>query len=312
MTCYHPVNAWLHKTKLNPKTGKKILVFSPPPDLGDYTQISVACGRCIGCRLDYSKNWAMRCYHESKLYKDNVFLTLTYDDDHVPWSDQTGEQTLVLRDLQLFWKNLRKDGVKLRYFACGEYGDLTYRPHYHSIVFGFKPADLELTGCSKLGFNYYKSNYLDSVWKLGHVLVADVSFDTCAYVARYVTKKVYGEHADQYYQGIKKEFCVMSRRPGIGHDYYLKYGKDWYAYDQLSICDNGHVRRLKPCKYYDTLFDLDNHDQMEVIKERRLNASLSKLAENCVSGRMDQREEFKKDQTKSLKRSKTDVDFCGL
>lgn len=304
MTCYHPLTAWQSK-KRNPNTGKSMVVFSPPGRIGDYTQISVACGQCIGCRLDYSKVWAMRCYHESKLHNKNCFITLTYDDAHVPWSSFTGEQTLFPKHLTDFWKRLRKKAgdTKLRYFACGEYGDETNRPHYHAIIFGYDFDDKQLFKSSNLGFNYYISDTLVETWRFGQCTCCDVSYDTCAYVARYVVKKLNGELGKEKYEGIEKEFCRMSRRPGIGKGYYDKYHDDWYSYDKLTIIDNGRTRTLKPCRYYDSLYDLSNHEDLELIKKVRIQKAMNKLPELCVSGRDDAREVFKICQTKSLKRS---------
>ena len=170
-----------------------MVVFSPPTNIGEYRCIHVPCGQCLGCRLDYSRMWAVRCYHESQLHDKNMFITLTYDDEHVPWSAVTGEQTLVKKDLQLFWKRLRKHfdklGIKIRYYGAGEYGDYTNRPHYHAIVFGCDMDDKQLYKLSELGFPYYVSDTLDKIWEKGQCLVADVSVDTCAYVARYVVKE---------------------------------------------------------------------------------------------------------------------------
>ena len=273
--------------------------------MGDYRSIQVPCGQCIGCRLDYSKMWAMRCYHESRLHKHNCFITLTYDDEHVPWSSVTGEQTLVKRDLQLFWKSLRKKfpDDKIRYFACGEYGDTTFRPHYHAIIFGIDFADKLLYKRSGLGFNYYISPLLAETWKAGNSTCCDVSFDTCAYVARYVVKKLSGELGKEKYEGIEKEFCVMSRRPGIGKDWICNNFADVYPYDEVVTFDNGRKRILKPARYYDSLYDIDHHAELEVIKAKRLDRASRCFEENAVAGRMDQREEFKKLQTQFLKRS---------
>ena len=289
-----------------------MVVFSPPGNIGDYTMINVACGQCIGCRLAYSSMWAMRCFHESKLHDHNTFVTLTYNDANVPWSGITGEQTLFPKHLTDFWKRLRKrfSDRKIRYFACGEYGDETYRPYYHAIIFGLDFDDKQLLKRSDLGFNYYISNTLDQTWSFGQCTCCDVSFDTCAYVARYVVKKLSGDLAKDKYEGIEKEFCRMSRKPGIGKDYYEQYHHDWYAYDHLCISDQGRIRHLKPCRYYDNLFDLTNHEDLELIKAKRVDAAMSKMEENVVIGRLDDREEFLKERTKSLKRSNVDVNLC--
>lgn len=303
MTCFNPISAWQHKIRKS-NTGKSIVVFKPPSDIGNYRSIQVPCGQCIGCRLAYSQAWAARCFHEMRMHEKNCFVTLTYSDDNVPWSNITGEQTLVKRDLQLFWKSLRKahPDIKIRYFAAGEYGDITNRPHYHAIIFGFDFDDKKLYKLSKMGFPYYISDELDRIWKLGQCTVANVSFDTCAYVARYVVKKLNGELGREKYEGIEKEFCCMSRRPGIGADWFAKYHADVYPYDEVVICDNGRTRLIKPPRYYDNLYGDCDSVSLERIKEKRLVAAERHAAENSVAGRLDQRAEFKNEQIKFCKR----------
>ena len=157
MVCYHPITAYqLRQCKSN---GKKAIVFGAPPTQ-PFDVVNLPCGQCIGCRLERSRQWAVRCMYEASLHTCNSFLTLTYDDDHIRWSPVTGEQTLYKRDLQLFMKRLRKhlEPLKVRFFACGEYGDNTYRPHYHVILFGYDfRSDRRLYKLSNAGFPYYIS-----------------------------------------------------------------------------------------------------------------------------------------------------------
>ena len=147
-----------------------------------YSYLQLPCGQCGGCRVERSRQWAMRCVYESSLHADNCFITLTYADNPI---------TLRDKDLTNFWKRLRqKLGVKsLRYFACGEYGEQFSRPHYHACVFGWRPCDLELLSVRD-SISLYKSRFLSDTWGLGHVTVGDVTFESAAYVARYVLKKV--------------------------------------------------------------------------------------------------------------------------
>lgn len=303
MTCYHPISAWQHKFKRNSKTGKSMVVFTPPADIGNYRSIHVPCGQCIGCRLDYSRQWAQRCYHELSLYDKNCFITLTYDDDHVPWSSKTGEQTLFKRDLQLFWKSLRKKIGKFRYFACGEYGDDTYRPHYHAIIFGFDFPDKQLFKCNRNGDYLYISDLLFETWKKGQCLVGNANYDTAAYVARYVVKKLNGPLGKEKYEGIEKEFVVMSRRPGIGRYWYDKYKSDLFPSDDCIVQSYGRFRRVRPAKYYSNLYDIDDPASMEQIKLKRQRGAEKGFEEQAQCGRLDAMEEFKVLQTTKLKRS---------
>lgn len=306
MVCYHPLTAYqLKKSKPN---GKKAIVFSPPGIGQSYDVIQLPCGQCIGCRLERSRQWAIRCMHEASFHSSNCFLTLTYDDEHIRWSSITGEQTLFKRDLQLFMKRLRKYvfPLKVRFFACGEYGDITFRPHYHVILFGFDFPDKRLYKLSSAGFPYYISDTLNKLWSLGYCLVANVTFDSCAYVARYVTKKLNGEAGKLKYEGIQPEFINMSRRPGIGSDWFNKYHSDVYPYDRVIIVDNDKVRKLRPPRYYDKLYDDMNHDEMELIKLKRVAQAQLHEQELSVAGRLEAKEKFKLAQIKSLTRSKTD------
>ena len=130
MPCYSPLIAWRAK-HINP-SGKTSLVFNQRDAAQPDDPVQLPCGQCIGCRLEKSRQWAMRIAHESSLYDQNCFLTLTFSDEHLPQNLSVSK-----RDLQLFMKRLRKHFAprKIRFFQCGEYGELNMRPHYHSILF---------------------------------------------------------------------------------------------------------------------------------------------------------------------------------
>lgn len=223
-------------------SGKHGVAFKMGAD-GCATPILLPCGKCIGCRLDKSREWALRCMMELKTCKGiAIFVTLTYNESRVPMTyyadPDTGlalpALTLRLDDLQRFWKRLRKSlpDTKVRYFACGEYGERTLRPHYHAIIFGYYPDDLSVYQVCDTT-TYYKSDFLDRVWNAGNVLVAPVNFNTCAYVARYTAKK-YMTLDDSFFDShnLEKPFLVMSRRPGIGWDYMQEH---------MSYFDSGKI-----------------------------------------------------------------------
>lgn len=161
----------------------------------------VPCGQCIACRLNYAKMWSIRMMDELKTHPSGTasFVTLTYDDEHLP-----SDESLVKRDLQLFFKRLRKHR-EVRYFACGEYGDTFGRPHYHAIIYGISPnLDKEL---------------VSKCWKNGLVNLGTVTYDSCCYVAKYMTKKLRGKALEEALlkdPSFKNEFVLMSRNPGIG------------------------------------------------------------------------------------------------
>lgn len=221
----------------------------------------IPCGQCIGCRLERSRQWALRCVHEAKDHDKNCFITLTYDPKFLP---KTG--TLVKKDLQLFMKRLRKKyGEKIRFFACGEYGDKGERPHYHACIFNHDFEDKTLWSV-RGEVNLYKSEELQKLWPFGFSTVGEVTFESAAYVARYCTKKITGEAAEEHYKGKIPEFVNMSRRPGIGRIHYDRYYKDIYSID--GVVRNG--LKLRPPKYYDKLYDAQFPQKMKEVKDKRI------------------------------------------
>lgn len=165
--------------------------------------MSVPCSKCESCLAAASLQWAIRCHHEASLHEKNCFVTLTYDDDHLP-----SDGRLRPKDLSDFWKRLRHS-TSLRYFACGEYGDNTRRPHYHALMFG---VDF-LGGAQPVTDKLYTHEVLADAWGHGMVAVAELNMSTCCYVAGYATKKI----------GDPDTFVTMSKRPGIGHGWFDKF-----------------------------------------------------------------------------------------
>ncbi|QCS36266.1 replication initiator protein [Capybara microvirus Cap1_SP_200] len=230
-------------------------------------QVLLPCRKCQGCKLDYSRSWALRCVHESRLYKENCFITLTYDDLHLP-----SDRKLVKKDVQDFFKRLRfhlsKEGKTVRFFLVGEYGSRTKRPHYHAILFGFSPSDLVFAN-SRNGISVFRSNFLENCWSNGFVFVGSVTFESCAYVARYCLKKVETDPAF-------KEFSLMSRRPGIGKDYFNKFYLDFYNSDVCFIPNRKGLQKVKVPRYYDKLLADKDPFKLLDIKDKRIEA-MSKL-----------------------------------
>ena len=208
MSCYHPVPALRLGKGLKPKFFPRRVDYNIRTlreKFGD-DLLLLPCGHCVGCQIDKSREWAVRIMLEASLHQENCFLTLTFDDDHLP-----PEPTK--RPLQLFMKRLRKfvGNDKIRFFACGELGEHTDRFHLHVILFGYRFADEELLQRSSSGMMIYKSKTLDSIWQYGLSSIGEVTGQSASYVARYVMKKKL--------TGIDRgEFVVMSRRPGIGSD----------------------------------------------------------------------------------------------
>jgi len=263
----------------------------------------VPCGRCIGCRLDYAGMWAMRCVKEASLHEENTFLTLTYDEDSCPYSsipdpDGVVKPTLKPSHLRDFWKRLRKEigNERFRYYACGEYGERRGRPHYHAIVFGidFEDKVLEDTNPAT-GDKYYGSMLLDSVWGHGHCIIGDVSYESSSYVARYLIDKKTGNQALYYDEkGIEPEFCRMSRRPGIGADWFLRFKSDISAHDY--VVHDGRKRGLP--RYYSKLLEQVDPLRYEEVKEvRKKKADASYWRQKDLGAApLKQREKFKRAQ----------------
>lgn len=167
------------------------------------------CGQCIPCRINKRREWTHRILLEAAQTKDNCFLTLTYDDEHLPEGG-----TLVPRDLRLFFWRLRKK-MKFRYFGVGEYGDDSQRPHYHVALFGVQSCLRGLTSPRRNGTCCEVCDSMRLVWKNGNVYLGSLTEQSAAYIAGYVTKKMTA-HDDIRLNGRYPEFARMSLRPGIG------------------------------------------------------------------------------------------------
>lgn len=261
MPCYFPLTAY----KSNSNSSDKVSISFSRNDSNrgtiERSRLSLPCGQCVGCRLERSRQWAVRCVHEASLYEDNSFLTLTYDDDHLP-----RDGSLHVSDFQCFMKRLRKSIApkRVRYYHCGEYGETTGRPHYHALLFGYSSPDRKFF--SKRGENpIFTSDSMSKLWPLGFSVEGDVSFDSAAYVARYVMKKVTGEKADSHYQGRLPEYTTMSRRPGIGAGWFDKFKGDVYPRDGVIV--NG--KQTRPPRFYDNLLAKQDRSTLELAKIER-------------------------------------------
>lgn len=360
MPCYHPKKGFV--LGLN-ESGKKILKVVDynvdhieQDNNGSYRSVALfdrsdtcekiyrdyvvlPCGKCVGCKLDYSRQWADRCMLEMQYHNSTWFVTLTYDDDHIPTTyyaadQETGEAmraaTLSKRDLQLFFKRLRKNtGQQIRYFCAGEYGDQTKRPHYHCIIFGLELPEDDLTLYKiENGYHYFNSKIIDKAWSFcqrdefgkdipdtwsnaGYCVITECTWETAAYTARYCMKKAFSDQGEFYANfNLVPEFTQMSRRPGIAYQFYENNKDRIYSYDYLSISTPKGGRNIRPSKYYDRLFDIDNHERMCQIKdERRNHAETAQKNIELTTGRsfienLEEEEKAKLNKIKSLLRKK--------
>lgn len=280
MPCYHPLSAI--------RTFSGAVRFNRPRGAAYAEPLSLPCGQCVGCRLERSRQWAVRCMAEASLREENAFVTLTYSEECVP---QSG--SLVPRDLVLFLKRLRRriEPRKVRFFGCGEYGEETMRPHYHLLLFGYDfPDKVRIKGTAK-EYPEWTSETLDTTWGYGRTLIGSVSFESAAYVARYVVKKVTGSLAASHYRyadgnrwvELEPEFGRMSRRPGIGKGWLEMFGNEVYPND--SVISRGF--EAKPPRYFDVLAEEASPLEMFMVRRER---ELARKPQDCTEERLATRE----------------------
>jgi len=280
MPCYHPVPAW--------RTSAGDVVFVERGDI--VASLFLPCGRCTGCRLERSRQWAVRMMHEAQMHGRSSFVTLTYDDEHVD-----KRMSLNYNDFQLFMKRWRKRHGKVRFFCVGEYGGLNGRPHFHAAMFGVWPSDMKYWRKSESGHRLYRSKMVEDVWQKGNVEIGELTFESAAYMARYCLEKVNGDLAEDHYRRfdsesgevyyLTPEFCHMSLKPGIGASWFAKYG--YRVLDHDNVISNGHP--AKPPRYYDKLMERCAPDRFEELRAERA-ARAAEFADEGTDERLMVRE----------------------
>jgi hypothetical protein len=274
MACFHPLQAY--------QTSDGSIIFSERK--GDVVRsLSLPCGQCRGCRLERSRQWAVRCMHEASLHEQNCFITLTYDNDHCPT-----DRSLNYGDYQRFMKRFRKrfKDSTIRFYMAGEYGEKFERPHFHACIFGFNFPDRTLWKRTPSGALIYRSKLLEDLWPFGYSSIGDVTFESAAYVARYVMKKRTGKGVGDHYETtdfetgeIKDrvpEFNRMSLKPGIGFEWYRKFHSDIYPHDYVVI--NG--RESRPPKFYDKKFAEQFPEEFEALQFQRFVDAVDRFDDN--------------------------------
>lgn len=302
MTCYHPLIRVEDRSKrIRAKDGhyyNKAYIVSPEnfeleniANMAYTKREQIPCGECIGCRLEYAKEWATRGFLESLYWDQNYFITLTYDDDNIHMHDYVEDEegftytnngewggTLVPKQLQDFIKRIRiymdrNHGNKnIRYMACGEYGGETQRPHYHIIFFNLQLPTETFYQPRIINKNMYYQNYIiEKCWKFGFSNVCPSNWNTMNYVARYITKKVNGSQADKHYAelGQEKEFFRVSLKPGIGEQYYRDHWKEIYRDDKVYIINRAGSVAVQPPKYFDELLKREHPEEYERVRRKR-------------------------------------------
>ena len=291
MPCYHPILAYRSREVL--PSGKRGIVFNPNDGYSDL-KVTLPCGQCIGCRLERSRQWAIRCVHESQLHEQNCFITLTFNQANL-----NSEGSLVKADFQNFMKRLRRwaEPDKIRYFHCGEYGEISQRPHHHAILFGIDFPDKQLLQ-SERDVSLYTSPALDALWGLGLASIGEVTFESSAYVARYCTKKITGSAAEKAYRDRIPPYNTMSRKPGIASRWYDKYQRDVFPADNVVIRPDVICT---PPKFYDKLLEQTEPKEYKKIKSRRMAGADRRKDDNSLE-RLAVKEELKINQLEKCKR----------
>lgn len=293
MACFKPLDAW--------QCQDGSIVFVDSLRRNDIIRrLLLCCGQCVGCRLERSRQWAVRCMHEAQLHSANCFITLTYADAGV---------SLVYRDFQLFLKRLRRrfSGMRIRFYMCGEYGESHGRPHFHACVFGLDFLDKVYWGKSPGGSKLYVSEVLSELWTHGWCSVGEVTFESAAYVARYVMKKLTGD-GELVYRVLDldtgeivervKEFCHMSLKPGIGAGWLDKFRGD--VYPGGKVVARGVEARAP--KYYDRRYAAVKPVEFESLEYDRYLVGVERSADNTPE-RLLVREQVERARVSLLKRT---------
>lgn len=335
MTCFTPLQGF--ESQFLTKNGKR--QFTQNIDRArrinnKLVSMSAICHKCEGCRFAYSKQMAIRIMHEAQMHNGvSSFITLTYNDDHVPKHGSLD----YFGDWESFFKRLRKaiSPIRIRFYMIGEYGDLNLRPHYHAIIFGYNFPDAVVWDSHRDNV-LYRSPLLESLWtlpysseSLGYSSIGDVTTASAAYVARYSMKKNMGlfqvEGVEDYVTDegviltrprlsqryirydvhgnrieVAPERALMSRRPGIGKSWFDKYAEhDLYEKDYMHDSDGRIVRATA---YYDKLFSNLDPEWMEFLKYQRQQYQLAHV-DNLSPDRLFAQRELFLSKTKSLKRN---------
>lgn len=248
--------------------------------------VKIKCGQCYGCKRERMRQWAVRIMHETETAKASSFITCTYNNQSLP-----KDGSIDVRHWQLFCKKLRKRIGPFRYFHCGEYTDPppkgNLRPHYHAAIFGYDFPDREYFKSNKHGDPLYTSAFLEKTWGRGFCTVGNLDFNSAAYVAGYTLKKITGKKAKAHYNGRKPEYVTMSRRPGLGTEWFNKFHKDVYPRDE--VITRGHPTR--PPRFYDDLFTKMDETSMATIKQIRADEARTRF-EETTPARLAVRENF--------------------
>lgn len=259
--CTSPVDAYWSAARN--ENGRRFPVFNKADGMTD-RPFKLKCNNCTECRIQYAQSWAVRVMNEKQLHQHSTYITLTYE--NLP-----DNQSLNHRHYQLFMKRLRKQhGAGIKFFMCGEYGDNTDRPHYHAILFGLDFNDRKRWKKNKQGDDLYISQKLDNLWQLGHCSLGAVTYQSAAYVSRYVTKKITGKDAAAKYGIRQAPYCRPSTGSrsgkGIGYNWWQKYRDE--AIRNRGIVMDGKLRPIP--RYYLKLLETEDPQLAAKLRNERI------------------------------------------
>lgn len=272
----------------------------------------IPCSRCISCRLEYAREWAVRCVLEATQYENNCFVTLTYDDEHI------GDNRLNYRDFQLFMKKLRKtQNEPISYMVTGEYGDRRKRAHWHAIIFNWRPRDAEKKYISELNCQVWESETLTKIWGNGIAEFGDVTFQSAAYVARYSLKKLtHGKDHDQW-----KPIHKKSSHHAIGKKYFLENYKHIIDRGAVVLPDGSTapipryfqrwLREQRPEAFLEYLLFTKSHQLYAARKKQQ--KEVTEYINQCIRHKgysispRERKRKFAEERLKNLQRNEKDV-----
>lgn len=292
LTCFSPLKAY---------KGPSGIVFDSKKGYSDMP-IQLRCGQCIGCRLTKQREWSIRAMHEAQMVSEtvdpdtkkhgvNCFLTLTYDDEHLP-----EDRSLKLDHWQKFAKRVRRHHGPFRFLHCGEYGPKTLRPHYHALIFGLDFTAGSATAPGNRTKRLWVSPDVTKLWPYGFHTIGPVNYTTARYVAAYTVKKALGKSKDSAFERVDPstgecwdvlpEYATMSRRPGLGTSWFEKYHAD--VYPSNFIISDG--KKAPPPSFYDQLLKKKDPSLHEKILHKR-KQHLQDNASEHTQTRLDVRSE---------------------
>lgn len=274
-----------------------------------YLVQQIPCRHCWECKIQKAKEWAFRGMKEAQEYEDNIMMTLTYDNENVPKTTyidhETGEvkqvYTLKIKDHQNFMKRLRYfyPDFEIKQMIAGEYGNNPMsgnhdedRPHYHIICYNLKVDDLKFYKMKKCEWSseknaLYTSKTISKIWGKGDVLLNEVNYETSAYVARYTTKKLYGDEAKEKYdeRGRQVPYLATSRRPGLGYKFFQEHKQEYIDGKTFYIKSKKGLQEINKLEYFDKLLEKEDPEAMAKIKARRMDQAIQNWKD--VSDKID-------------------------